>query len=583
MSDKESKPIYDEQTLANVLEAAFVMQEHNRELQKTGRSPKLGKNLLGAERWPGTSSSKPPAAVMTPTADSGFSLAQIVDIQHQVQVRHLGLQNVMTLVVERLTEIARVGGAAIGILKDKTVQYRAAAGVMALPSGTEISLEKALCVDCIRAGTVFRCADVNTERVVDKDECVHRGIQSMIAVPIFHRTAIAGSLELFFSKAQAFTEEDVHACQLMAGLVTEALARDEEFGWKKSLADDRAVMLEALEKLKPELAAIVDARATKDLAAIASAPSKTESASTFVCPKCGHELIGEEHFCGNCGSPRSSDYEAPNLQSKVASFWNMQQAMQKDSQVSPANGAGGHEQLSATLDEVKAEEPVTDCIEPRISEPVAFAENLRNEGTESADLIEASGTADFENATPSDLEVPLQPNPEADVVAAEPTALVKSEHGATWASAATTLEFFQRLAAARNRGLWAEFWNTRRGDIYLAIAVVLMVGVIRWAVWSDRSVSATGNPTATATQHRAAPDADLSLFDRVLIKLGVAEAPDPPQYKGNPRTQVWLDLQTALYYCPGADLYGKTPRGRFSSQREAQLDQFEPAYRKACD
>jgi zinc ribbon protein len=308
-----------------------------------------------------------------------------------------------------------------------------------------------------------------------------------------------------------------------------------------------------------------------------------KSAATFVCPKCGHELIGEEHFCGNCGSPRSSDYEAPNLQSKVASLWNMQQAMQKDPQVYPANGAAGHEQLSATLDEVKAEEPVTDCIEPRISEPVAFAENLPNEGTGSADLIEASGTTDFENAAPSDLEHPLQPIPEADVVAAEPTALVKSERGATWTSAATTLEFFQRLAAARNRGLWAEFWKTRRGDIYLAIAVVLMVGVIRWAIWSDRSVSATGNPTATATQHRTAPDADLSLFDRILIKLGVAEAPDPPQYKGNPRTQVWLDLQTALYYCPGADLYGKTPRGRFSSQREAQLDQFEPAYRKACD
>jgi hypothetical protein len=64
----------------------------------------------------------------------------------------------------------------------------------------------------------------------------------------------------------------------------------------------------------------------------------------------------------------------------------------------------------------------------------------------------------------------------------------------------------------------------------------------------------------------------------------MAEAPDEaPEYKGNPDIQVWVDLQTALYYCPGSDLYGKTPKGRVSTQREAQLDQFEPAARKPCD
>jgi hypothetical protein len=73
------------------------------------------------------------------------------------------------------------------------------------------------------------------------------------------------------------------------------------------------------------------------------------------------------------------------------------------------------------------------------------------------------------------------------------------------------------------------------------------------------------------------------MFDRMLISLGLAEAPPAPEYKGNPDTQVWVDLHTALYYCPGADLYGKTPKGKVTSQRDAQLDQFEPAYRKTCD
>jgi hypothetical protein len=133
----------------------------------------------------------------------------------------------------------------------------------------------------------------------------------------------------------------------------------------------------------------------------------------------------------------------------------------------------------------------------------------------------------------------------------------------------------------------ARLWRSRRGDFYLAVAVVLMVAVIRWGVWSSHSVRATGSGIAvsgSANRHKEpAPDADLSLFDKFLISLGLAEAPEAPEYKGNPDTQVWVDLHTALYYCPGSDLYGKTAKGKLSSQRDAQLDQFEPAYRKPCD
>jgi hypothetical protein len=115
------------------------------------------------------------------------------------------------------------------------------------------------------------------------------------------------------------------------------------------------------------------------------------------------------------------------------------------------------------------------------------------------------------------------------------------------------------------------------------VAVILVACVVRWEIWSSHSVSATGNPSAAVGHRRPAADANLSLFDRILVKVGLAEAPEPEDYKGNPETQVWVDLQTALYYCPGADLFGKTPKGKFASQRDAQLDQFEPAYRKACD
>jgi GAF domain-containing protein len=586
VSEEKDKPILDEQTLAKVLEAAYVLQEHNRELQ----TMEQGLDLTTEQREP--AEGRAPAngepliqeAPATPHADYTFTLAQIVETQHQIQVRHLDLPNAMCLVVERLTHIARASGAAVAILEGNKVHYRAAAGLMTLPAGTEVSPDKALCVACLRTGQVFRCADVNPEFLLDAEECRRRGIGSLIAVPIFHDGGVGGALELYYSSAHAFAEQDVHTCQLMAGLVTEALARNEEVSRKRSPSAERAVTPDALEKLQPN----------KDAAARHSGTEIHTSSSTFICPKCGHDLVGEEQFCGNCGSPRSADYAAPNLQSRVASP-RMREAIRKTTPAHPTDGLAVQEDSRANLE--RAEKSLFNSREARVPDLFAPPDLPRDQMTESSDLLEAasadfqninsestnSASANPENAAPVDLEIPLPAIPEDNVDIPEAANLAKLQPPPAWSSAATARDFLEQFSPAKRPSGLARFWNARRGDTYLAVAVILVACVVRWEIWSSHSVSATGNPTAAVGHRRPAPDANLSLFDRILVKVGLAEAPEPEDYKGNPETQVWVDLQTALYYCPGADLFGKTPKGKFASQRDAQLDQFEPAYRKACD
>ena len=582
MSEEKNKTIRDEQTLAKVLEAAYVLQEHNRELRNQKADPKLTRDRLVAEHRanasaglqqtaPQTRPARPTAKADSATASSTLTLAQIVEIQHLVQVRHLEVENVMSLVAERLSQFAGASGAAIGILDGNKVRYRAVAGPMALPAGTEVPLEKALCMDCLRTGIALRCADVNSEVQLNQDECRRRGIRAILAVPVFHDGMVAGTLELYFPETRIFTEEDVHTCQLMAGLVGEALARNEKASWKKSLAAERAVMLEALEQLKPNFAAIARTTFT---------PS---TASTFFCRTCGHELVGQEQYCGNCGSPRGTDYEVPKIQETISRSWHTAAAMETIQDRAPSNVVAIPTDLQERLDQGHIGQSTPDSVEDQLPESFSAIESRTHKATESTEVQQVPVPADFEDAAHGDLEIPPPSIPEDDNQATETTALVKPERSATWSSAATTLDFFRQLSTAKSRGAWVEFWKSRRGDIYLAIAVILFLGAVRWGMWSNHSVRATGNPAASTGHRKAAPDADLSLFDRILVELGLAEAPDPPQYKGNPATQVWVDLQTALYYCPGADLYGKTPKGRFSSQRAARLDQFEPAYRKACD
>lgn len=582
-SAEKDKPVLDEQTLARLLEAAYVLQEHNRELQEMELGFALKRDEIEAEAraivTPPHNPAQTPEAEPAQT-DYTITLGQIVETQHQIQVRHLELQSAITLVAERVTEIARASGASIGLLRGKKVKYRAGAGQMTLPEGTEVPMEKALCVACLRTGQVVRCEDVNPEFLLDSEECRRRGIQSLIAVPVFHDGEVAGGLELYYPRTHAFSEQDVHTCQLMAGLVTEALARDEEVTWKKSMASERAVMLEALEKLKPNLAALVDKTAAKNTPPKAGSPPAAASPVPYECRKCGHRLMGEEQFCGNCGSPRSADYEPPSMQSKVASLWHMQEAMKKNQPADPENGDFPQQRGQPDLGPMEPEKALADSIEEEA--PELFAPHKRQDDSTSEASQMPAELVGEEIADP----VESHPAESAEVVSeddageAEATALAKRP--ADWSSAAAARAFLEQIANTKRAGGLSHFWQTRRGDIYLAIAVVLVAGVIRWGVWSNPSAGGTEQPAA-AGQKKVAPDADLSFFDRMLLKLGLAEAPAAPEYKGNPDTQVWVDLHTALYYCPGADLYGKTPKGKFASQRDAQLDQFEPASRKACD
>ncbi len=114
---------------------------------------------------------------------------------------------------------------------------------------------------------------------------------------------------------------------------------------------------------------------------------------------------------------------------------------------------------------------------------------------------------------------------------------------------------------------WRVKLRFHRADLYLGAAVFVAALALLW-------------PVAGPSQQQPT----LSSWERALITLGIAEAPQPVVHlQGDPSVEVWVDPHSALYYCPGEDQYGKTADGRFNSQREAQMDRFEPASRSACE
>lgn len=574
MAENKTIAAFDEPTLAKLLEAAYVIQEHRREIATTAA---VDEPVPQQEHVPEIEPSIPshsPVEIETPVVARDFSLAlaEIVETQRLMQLEPMPLAAALKLVTDRLVAITNAHGASVGVVRGKSVEYAAASGSSALPVGTNVPMEKALCFGALRTGQALRCEDVHPEFLLDATECERRGIECLIAVPIYQEGALVAALELYFAKTYAFSDQDVHTCQLMAGLVTEALTRDAQQSWKKTLTAERASMLDALEKLKPNLSAIAG-NASKETEP--SAPAK-QTEQPLVCRRCQHPLLTEEQFCGNCGLARAEDYEPPTMQSKVASLWQMQEANKaKDSEQPEESLPSELLRRIAALDK----EPATSLgVEPPLG-PIAadLAELESKEPEHSANPHAGSEHKSNQENDNLDSEEPGN----ADSV----PAIVTTEKDVTWSSAANARAYLERLAAAGGKTALSAFWQNRRGDVYLFLAVLLVAAAVRWGIWSSGTMGAASAASNTTALHKKIdPNADLPLYDRVLIDIGLAEAPDPiAQPTGNPNTQVWVDLHTALYYCPGTDLYGKTPNGKFTSQRDAQMDQFEPAYRKACN
>jgi putative methionine-R-sulfoxide reductase with GAF domain len=603
ISSTPERPVLDEGTFQQLLAAAYVLQEHNDRLS-------------------------------TPDARTDYAqiLLTIIETQKLIQTQHLDLSAAAALIAERVQKITHATGVTVGIVEGDQLAYRAATGSAAAESGSRASVNSCLSADCLRSGQILQSFDVIKDSRLRAETCRELGIGSLIAVPVYHEGKVAGVLELHFTKANFFQEHDVRAAQLMAGLVTEAIARAAELKWKQTLAAERAAMFDALEKLKPQLERLVvegqktaidpataplpPAAAFVEKSAVPSAPAalpapppiptvepQKEETTGAICRGCGHEFGEDEFFCGICGTARLDKTPSGDIRSKWSSLWYLQHAAEKR-----------EARKKFAVPEVKADEndtmaPLPPALEAMVARFAAEANSIAEAEKNLAVQAEASSTLTRVESSATRVEEDPAAGIEAEtaetdsipeteaalrIIPAEVSALPAVSapsaivHRSPWTSAARAREWLESLKAQQGpRRTWlTRQWHRHRANIYLAgAALILLLVLSGWGTKSAPSGNsvASANTAANARRRRVPAKPNLTLFEQLLVSLGIAEAPPAPVYLGNPNTQVWVDLQHALYYCPGAELYGKTPAGKYTSQRDAQQDQFEPASRQACD
>ena len=207
ISERE-KPALDEETFQQLLEAAHVLQEQ--------------KAFEVANR---------------PKPNAAEALAEIVETQEFLRSQASDLQVAAKVIVERLQKITHASGVAVAVVREDRLEYCAATGDAVNLTGTGVPMDSSLSADG-RLSTEF------SREHPDKQS---------IALPLHHEDNLAGLLEVRFADADSIQESEMRSCQLMAGLMTEAIARAIDREWRQTLAAERAAMLEALERIKPQL------------------------------------------------------------------------------------------------------------------------------------------------------------------------------------------------------------------------------------------------------------------------------------------------------------------------------------------
>ena len=522
----------DEATFQQILQAAYIIQEQNDRQRET-----------------------------RPRLDPSTTLAIIAETQELLRSHSYDANKAAQLIAERLETITSATGVAIALIEDDQLRYCAALGDFASLAGS--------------SGQVgAEISEFFKEGIADLEQ----NDNGPAFFPIYREGQITGVLQLSFAETESIQEHEIRSCQVMAGLLGETISRASELEWKQSLAAERATMLEALERLRPQLERLASepSRSIEPEPAVAGSSSRSETAnllqvplpaeladttatldssepgfadlasqirSSETCGNCGFRFSDGEMFCGRCGTPRA--IEAPS-----ALELPFEAIAEETHQPSAASDPASHQPPANSISEMP--------FPAAMSTPSLFgAETPAVEGS-AALAIEphALEPGDAQDEQRANLEIVGEPE-----LATAP---------APWSSAVKTRKWLASLEKADSHWL-----AQHSGDLSLGIAALVLVLVL--AGWNS-------HPTPTRPARNNAPaQPSLTVFERMLVGLGLAEAPPTPVSHGNPNAQVWEDLHTGLYYCAGSDLYGKTEGGKLTSQRDAQLDQFEPAARTTCE
>jgi putative methionine-R-sulfoxide reductase with GAF domain len=155
------------------------------------------------------------------------TLAALTAVERQVESIGPDFAGALQLIAERAQSLVRASGAAIALTEDdpEFMICRASSGPDAPPVGARLRVGSGFSGECVKAGTLLRCDDTETDTRVDRERCRDLGLRSILAVPVRVAEKSIGIVEVFSGQPNTFSDTDDSTVQRLTEIVLSALNR----------------------------------------------------------------------------------------------------------------------------------------------------------------------------------------------------------------------------------------------------------------------------------------------------------------------------------------------------------------------
>ena len=153
------------------------------------------------------------------------SLAAILELQRSIRMGHLDVDGAAHLITEWARSVANASGVAMGRLRGDQLIYTAGSGSAASYIGRRVMATFSTWASNDIRSEILRVEDTTTDGRIQAAVCRQFGVKSLLILPIYDGRFVGGVLQVLFSEAHSFQEQEVRTYWILAKLVGEAMSQ----------------------------------------------------------------------------------------------------------------------------------------------------------------------------------------------------------------------------------------------------------------------------------------------------------------------------------------------------------------------
>lgn len=153
------------------------------------------------------------------------SLGAVLELQGLMADSELDLDRAMPLIADRARNVAQATGVAIAQLQGDQLVYRAGSGSSAANVGRRVTAILSVSRHTQSKAEILRVENAQRDGRIEAAICRQFGAESLLILPVYDNRKLVGVLEIIFSDAHSFHEQEVRTYRLMATLLGEAISR----------------------------------------------------------------------------------------------------------------------------------------------------------------------------------------------------------------------------------------------------------------------------------------------------------------------------------------------------------------------